>query len=76
MHLKTATEQNFRVGIDAQYGGSKLRMMNHACSPATQFHKVRTGRQLMVVVVTVRDIYFGQEITMASGFLCRCEWPG
>lgn len=80
MHLKTRTTSNKRVGIDALEAGGKLRMMNHSCKPAARFHEVRTGRDLAVVAVTVRDVFPGEEVTVSYGsqlwFLCRCGWWG
>ncbi|ETL37131.1 hypothetical protein F441_11399 [Phytophthora nicotianae CJ01A1] len=61
--LKTKTTGNKYVGIDALHAGGKLRLLNHSCNPCARFHEVRTGKELTVVAVTIRDVFPGEEVT-------------
>ncbi|ETP36855.1 hypothetical protein F442_15301 [Phytophthora nicotianae P10297] len=80
MRLKTRAKGNKYVGIDAQHGGGKIRLLNHSCNPCARFHEVQTESELTVVAVTTRDIFPGEEVTVSYGdklwFICRCGWWG
>ncbi|KAF4130869.1 hypothetical protein GN958_ATG19874, partial [Phytophthora infestans] len=70
LHLKTPAQSGQRYGIDAREAGW----------PITPEIPVQTGRHLTVAVATVRDVFPGDEITVAYGnalwFICRCGWDG
>ncbi|ETL85785.1 hypothetical protein L917_14725 [Phytophthora nicotianae] len=80
MRLKTRAKGNKYVGIDAQHGGGKLRLLNHSCNPCAHFHEDQTESEFTVVAVTTRDIFPGEEVTVSYGdklwFICRCGWWG
>ncbi|KAF4028888.1 SET domain-containing protein [Phytophthora infestans] len=80
MFLKTRTKSNKYVGIDSLHAGGLMRLVNHSCNPCAGFHEVQTGDHLTVVVVTVLDVFSGEELTVSYGsklwLLCRCGWWG
>ncbi|KAF4044936.1 SET domain-containing protein [Phytophthora infestans] len=80
LHLKTPSESGKRYGVDASVAGGLFRLANHACNPCAAFHEVQIGRYVTVAVVTDRDVFPGDEITVSYGdalwFICRRGWDG
>jgi hypothetical protein len=66
-----------KIFIDAEKYGCIARFFNHSCKAAAQFREVRNGSRHTVVVVAVRDIKSGEEITVDYGtdiwFVCQCK---
>jgi hypothetical protein len=66
-----------KIFIDAEKYRCIARFFNHSCKAAAQFREVRNGSRHTVVVVAVRDIKSGEEITVDYGtdiwFVCQCK---
>ncbi|RJE24992.1 SET domain protein [Aspergillus sclerotialis] len=68
------------VKISPKQFGNWTRFMNHSCKPSTEFHKMVVGNSVMIVVRAIRDISFGDEITVDYGeyywqdkdYSCQC----
>ncbi|KAF1793670.1 SET domain [Phytophthora cactorum] len=57
-----------------------LRFLNHSCNPSALFHEVQTGDKVMVVAITIRHVYPGEQVAVSYGyelgFMCRRCWWG
>lgn len=80
MLVDTPTIDGKSIGIDTLWCGTIMRFVNHHCNPNARFLEVRVGQRLAVVVVTLRDVWPGEEVTVSYGdqlwFICRCGWWG
>ncbi|KAF4142771.1 hypothetical protein GN958_ATG08083, partial [Phytophthora infestans] len=78
--IETPAQSGQRYDIDAREAGGLFRLANRACNPCARFHEAQTGRHLTLAVATVRDVFPGDEITVAYGnalwFIWRCGWDG
>ncbi|OWZ20370.1 hypothetical protein PHMEG_0005218 [Phytophthora megakarya] len=78
--LKARAIKRQYVGINALNVGGTMCLLNYLCNSSARFHEVQTGSELSVVVVTIRDVYPGEQVTVSYGgklwFVCRCGWWG
>lgn len=62
------------VYIDSEKCGNITRYMNHACEPNAKFFEKRNKSVVVVVVVAMKTIYPGQEITVRYGDAAEDLW--
>ncbi|OCT54842.1 hypothetical protein CLCR_02781 [Cladophialophora carrionii] len=73
-------DQRARFTVDSAHLGNWTRFMNHCCYPNARFDTVNVGQVWTTIVRTVREIKFGEEITVDYGpdyfyyrrLDCRC----
>ena len=66
--------------IDSAWRGNWTRYINHSCDPNTQFQSQNVGMRTEILVEAIRDIEFGEEITIdysddyfeSQKFACKC----
>ena len=66
--------------VDSTWRGNWTRYINHSCDPNTQFQSYNVGMRTEILVEAVRDIEFGEEITvhysddyfLSQNFACKC----
>ena len=66
--------------IDSAWRGNWTRYINHSCDPNTQFQSQNVGMRTEILVEAIRDIEFGEEITIdysddyfvSQDFACKC----
>ncbi|KAG6616570.1 Histone-lysine N-methyltransferase [Phytophthora cinnamomi] len=69
MLLDTPSIDGKSIGIDALWCGNIMRFVNHHCNPNCRFQEVRVGQRVAVVVVTLRAVLPGEEVTVSkSGY--------
>ncbi|KAK4939307.1 hypothetical protein LTR10_020396 [Elasticomyces elasticus] len=72
------TEKDFQV--DPGIFGNWTRYINHSCDPNTAYIKMNVGQKKRVFIQALRDIGFGEQITVSYGLryfenldlTCRC----
>lgn len=81
MQLKAIPTQapRSRATIDATDHGSLMRFVNHSCDPVARFQELANGDKRTVVVLTIKPLSIGEELTVDYGpnlwFICRCGLP-
>lgn len=66
--------------IDSAWRGNWTRYINHSCDPNTQSQSQNVGMRTEILVEAIRDIEFGEEITIdyshdyfiSQRFACKC----
>ncbi|KAE9045633.1 hypothetical protein PR003_g13783 [Phytophthora rubi] len=75
MKLQTRASRK-KVYIDAKEGGGLTRFINHSCAPNCVFAEARNRRSTKVLVIVVRPIRAGADVTVSYGdelwFTCAC----
>lgn len=55
------------VHISSKQFGNWTRFINHSCRPSTEFYRMVVGDRVMVAIRVLRNISFGDEITVNYG---------
>ena len=66
--------------LDAAVKGSWTRYINHSCDNNTAYHYLNVGQRTLILVAALRDIDFGEQITVHYGddyfqhmpLACKC----
>ncbi|TYZ59321.1 hypothetical protein PybrP1_001200, partial [[Pythium] brassicae (nom. inval.)] len=69
LQLQDRTQTAETVFIDARKCGGMARFINHSCDPDCHFFQVENRKNRRVIVLAVRDICGGSEITVDYGQL-------